>query len=327
YLRLGRVSIHPLEPNDGGYVAADTRGYQFLLDYRDGPGLFPSVNLGTLLAGKADPRLIRGKIVLIGIVAESIKDDFYTPHSRGHVVEQHVAGVAIHATIAGQLLRIGLDGISPMATPTEAQKVIWMFLWSALGGMVGFRLRSPVRLALAASGGLLALSLGDFVLFLRGWWIPLVPPPLSCLPSATAITAYLSPQETLERAALMRLFSRHVSKEVAEAMWQQRDQFADGRRPRPQGLIATALFTDLTGYSTVSETLSPELLMEWLNEYMEAMAGQVSGPRGRIKQITGESIVAIFGVPVARHSEGEIAQDAINAVNTALAMATPPPPP
>jgi adenylate cyclase len=322
YLRLGRVTIRPLEPNDGGYVAADTRGYQFLLDFRDGPGLFPSVNLATLLAGRADPRLIRGKIVLIGIVAESIKDDFYTPYSGGFEVVRHVPGVAIHATIASQLLRIGLDGIAPMATPNEATKVVWIFLWSALGGAVGFRLRSPVRLALAASGGLLALGLGDFVLFLRGWWMPLVPPAMSWLLSATAITAYLSHQETLERAALMRLFSRHVSKEVAEAMWQQRDQFADGRRPRPQGLIATALFTDLTGYSTVSETLSPELLMEWLNEYMEAMARQVSAHGGVIKQYAGDSIVAVFGVPVARHSEGEIAQDAINAVNTALAMET-----
>ena len=322
YLRLGRVTIRPLEPNEGGYVAADTRGYQFLLDYRDGPGVFPSVDLGTLLAGRADPRLIRGKIVLIGIVAESIKDDFYTPYSGGLEVARHVPGVAIHATIAGQLLRIGLDGIAPMATPSETAKIIWIFLWSALGGMVGFRLRSPVRLALAATGGLLALGLGDFVLFLRGWWIPLVPPAMSWLLSATAITAYLSHQETLERAALMRLFSRHVSKEVAEAMWQQRDQFADGRRPRPQGLIATALFTDLTGYSTVSETLSPELLMEWLNEYMDAMAGQVSAHGGVIKQYAGDSIVAIFGVPVARHSESEIAQDAINAVNTALAMET-----
>ena len=322
YLRLGSVTIRPLEPNDGGYVAADTRGYQFLLDFRDGPGLFPSVNLATLLAGRADPRLIRGKIVLIGIVAESIKDDFYTPYNGGFEVVRHVPGVAIHATITSQLLRIGLDGIAPMATPSEATKVVWIFLWSALGGAVGFRLRSPVRLALAASGGLLALGLGDFVLFLRGWWMPLVPPAMSWLLSATAITAYLSHQETLERAALMRLFSRHVSKEVAEAMWQQRDQFADGRRPRPQGLIATALFTDLTGYSTVSETLSPELLMEWLNEYMEAMARQVSAHGGVIKQYAGDSIVAVFGVPVARHSEGEIAQDAINAVNTALAMET-----
>ena len=320
YLRLGRASIRPLEPNDGGYAAADTRGYQFLLDFKDGPGAFPSVDLATLLAGRVEPRLIKGKIVLIGVVAESIKDNFYTPYSRGLEAEQHVAGVAIHAHIASQLLRIGLDGVAPMATPTEPLEVLWIIVWSAMGGMAGLRLRSPVRLALTAGGGLLALGLGDFLMFSRGWWIPLVPPAMTWLLSAAVVTAYVSYQETLQRASLMRLFSRHVSKEVAEAMWQQRDQFADGRRPRPQGLIVTALFTDLTGYSTVSERLSPELLMEWLNEYMEAMAGQVSAHGGVIKQYAGDSIVALYGVPVVRHSEREIADDAINAVNSALAM-------
>ena len=320
YLRLGSVSIRPLEPNDGGYAAADTRGYQFLLDFKDGRGSFPSVDLATLLAGRVEPRLVKDKIVLIGVVAESIKDDFFTPYSRGLATAQHVEGVAIHAHIASQLLRMGLDGIAPMATPTEPQKVIWLLLWGAIGGMAGYRLRSPVRLALAAGGGLLALGLGDFLMFSKGWWIPLVPPAMTWLLSAAAVTAYMSYQETLQRATLMRLFSRHVSKEVAEAMWQQRDQFVEGRRPRPQAMIVTALFTDLTGYTTVSERLSPELLLEWLNEYMEAMAGPVSAHQGVIKQYAGDSIVAIFGVPVARHSKSEIAEDALNAVNCALAM-------
>lgn len=322
YLRLGRVSIRPLEPNDGGYAAADTRGYQFLLDFKDGPGSFPSVDLATLLAGRVEPRIVRDKIVLIGVVAESIKDNFYTPYSRALEAEQHVAGVAIHAHIASQLLRMGLDGIAPMATPIEPLEVVWILLWGAMGGMAGYHLRSPVRLALTTGGGILTLGLGDFLMFSKGWWIPLVPPAMTWLLSAAAVTAYVSYQETLQRAALMRLFSRHVSKEVAEAMWRQRDQFVDGRRPRPQGLTVTALFTDLTGYSTVSERLSPELLMEWLNEYMEAMAGQVSAHGGVIKQYAGDSIVAIFGVPVVRNSEREIAQDAINAVNCALAMET-----
>ena len=320
YLRLGRVSIRPLEPNDGGYAAADTRGYQFLLDFKDAPRSFPTVDLGTLLAGRVDPRLVKDKIVLIGVVAESIKDDFYTPYSRGLAIAQHVAGVAIHADIASQLLRMGLDGVAPMATPSEPQEVIWILLWGALGGMAGYRLRSPMRLALAAAGGLLTLGLGDFWMFSKGWWIPLVPPAMTWLLSAAAVTAYMSYQETLQRAALMRLFSRHVSKEVAEAMWEQREQFVEGRRPRPQAMIVTALFTDLTGYTTVSERLSPELLLEWLNEYMEAMAGPVSAHRGVIKQYAGDSIVAIFGVPVARHSKSEIAEDALNAVNCALAM-------
>ena len=62
--------------------------------------------------------------------------------------------------------------------------------------------------------------------------------------------------------------------------------------------------------------------MDWLNECMEPMAKQVSAHGGVVEQYTGDAIVAVFGVPIARKDEEEISQDAINAVNCALAMET-----
>jgi len=111
-----------------------------------------------------------------------------------------------------------------------------------------------------------------------------------------------------------------VSKEVAEAIWRDREQFAGGGRPRPQRLVVTALFTDLTGFTTVSERVGPESLMDWLNEYMGALAPEISAHGGVIRQYAGDSIVALFGVPVPRHTEAEIARDAVNAVRCALAL-------
>src|SRR5262249_18092401 len=105
-LRLGRTTIRPLEPNDGGYVGADAGGYQFLLDLWGGARPFGSVDLTTGVAGNVSPDLVRDKIVLIGVTAESINDDFYTPLSRGLRGGQHIAGVAVHAHIVSQLLRM-----------------------------------------------------------------------------------------------------------------------------------------------------------------------------------------------------------------------------
>src|SRR5262249_59023677 len=119
-------------------------------------------------------------------VAESSKDYCFTPYRRGLATAQHVGGVAIHAHIASQLLRMGLDGMAPMATPTEPQKVIWLLLWGAIGGMAGYRLRSPVRLALAAGGGLLAPWLGHFFMFSPGGGVPLVAPAVTLVPFAPA---------------------------------------------------------------------------------------------------------------------------------------------
>jgi adenylate cyclase len=209
-----------------------------------------------------------------------------------------------------------------MKTISEWQASLWIMLWSAIGTLTGFKVRSPWKFSFAVGSGLFVLAFFDFIVFLRGWWLPLVPPALSWSISAGAITAYLSHQETVQRAALMQLFSRHVSKQVAEGIWREREQFLDGQRPRPQQLVATVLFTDLVGFTSVSEKLPPEELMDWLNECMEPMAKQVSAHGGVVEQYTGDAIVAVFGVPIARKDEEEISQDAINAVNCALAMET-----
>jgi adenylate cyclase len=124
----------------------------------------------------------------------------------------------------------------------------------------------------------------------------------------------------MQRSALMHLFSQHLSKDVAGAIWEQREQFIDGRRPRPQQLVATALFTDLVGFTSIAEAMAPEQLMEWLNEYMESMASEVGVYGGVVEQYSGDAIVAIFGIPIARKSDTEISRDAVNAVECALSM-------
>jgi adenylate cyclase len=78
YLRLGSVTFRPFEENDGGYVKADARGYQFLLDYQGPEAMFRSYSLADLLDGKVPPMAVKGKIVLIGVTAQSVKD-FFSP--------------------------------------------------------------------------------------------------------------------------------------------------------------------------------------------------------------------------------------------------------
>jgi class 3 adenylate cyclase len=127
-------------------------------------------------------------------------------------------------------------------------------------------------------------------------------------------------RETAQRATLMQLFSKHVSPEVAESLWQQRDQFLDGGRPRPQKLLATILFTDLQGFSSVSEKQEPQVLMDWLNTYMEALATKVMEHHGVVDNYIGDAVKADFGVPLPRTTEAELREDATNAVACALAM-------
>lgn len=320
HIRLGPTTLRPFEPDDGSYVRADARGYQFLLDFKDAPESFHTLSLTALLSGEVDPREISGRIVVLGVVAQGVKDFFYTPYSSSLQNDEQVSGMALHAHIASQLLRFGLGESHPVRTAGGRQQVFWVFLWSLIGGCTGLVAKSPVRLSLLVFSGLLALGLIVYCALMLGWWIPSVPPAMSLLGSTGMVTAYVLSHEKRQRAVLMQIFSRHVSREVAENIWCQRDKFLDGGRPRAQKLVVTILFSDLQGFTPVGERLDPLALIDWLNMYMEVMGSLISEYGGVVDDYAGDGIKANFGVPVARTSEDEIGQDAINAVNCALAM-------
>ena len=138
--------------------------------------------------------------------------------------------------------------------------------------------------------------------------------------SAITSTAIEHSREKGQRAVLMQLFSKHVSPQVAEALWEQREQFLEGGRPRSQSLIVTSMFTDLQGFSTISEKQDPEELMKWLNTYMDMVTTTVMEHGGVVDDFFGDGVKINFGVPIPRTTEAEIGRDAMNAVTCALAM-------
>ncbi len=318
HIRLGTSTIKPFEENEGSYVRADSRGYQFLMNYQKAS--FPIYNLSDLLSGKVDQKLIQDRVILIGIMAQSVKDFFYTPESRGFSYARPVPGVVLHAHIVSQLLGFALDGKSQVKTLKNWQETIWILIWSIMGGAMGLWFRSATRFSLCGSAGILILCAVAYLSFLNGLWIPLLPPVLTWLIAAAVMTAYILSREKRRRALLMKLFSKHVSQEVAENIWQQRDQFMEDGRPRSQELAVTVLFSDLKGYTSVSEKMTPKSLIDWLNTYLESMTKLVMDYGGVIDDYAGDGIKANFGVPLARTTEAEIRKDAINAVNCALAM-------
>jgi len=134
------------------------------------------------------------------------------------------------------------------------------------------------------------------------------------------MTAYLSRYERRQRGLLMNLFARHVSQDVADEIWRNRDQYFTGGRLRSQKLVVTTLFSDIEHFTSVSERLDPESLMGWLNEYMEEMATLIMDHGGVVDDFYGDAIKGDFGVPVIRTTSEQHRQDADNAVHCALAM-------
>jgi adenylate cyclase len=94
----------------------------------------------------------------------------------------------------------------------------------------------------------------------------------------------------------------------------------EGGRVAARDVVCTVLFSDLENFTPVSERLGPARLMDWLNRYMDIMAGLVLEHGGIVDDYFGDAIMADFGVPLERTTELEYARDARNAVDCALAM-------
>ena len=104
-------------------------------------------------------------------------------------------------------------------------------------------------------------------------------------------------------------------------LWRERDAFLAGGRPRPQELVATVLFSDIAGFTSLCERLAPTPLIDWLDRYIDVMVQIVMAHGGVVLRFIGDGILVVFGAPVPRRSQAEIDTDAQNAVPCALAMA------
>lgn len=319
HMKIGATTIPPFEASDGSYVRADARGYQYLLDYKHGPPSFPTIGLGEVLDDKFSAELIQGKIVLVGVMSETVKDFFYTPFSRSS--EQTTYGVEMHGEMTNQVIRHALEASPITRSLTEGQEAGWILFWTLLGALVARWVRSPLWFALALTTGVASLTGAVYAAFVASWWLPLVPAALGTAGSAGLGASYMSYRERRDRARLMGLFSRHVSGAVAEEIWRRRDEFLEQGRLKPRSLQATVLFIDIKDFTQIAEMLEPAALIDWLNGYLEAMVRVVAAHGGVIDKFMGDAVMAVFGAPLPCRGANSIAEQAQNAATCALAMA------
>jgi adenylate cyclase len=323
-VRLGDASIAPFHGWDGAYVRADDGGYQFLLDYADGPHAFPAWTLGDLLDGRVPQAEVAGRIVILGTTSPSVKDEFYTPWNRERDEGHAMSGLEVHAHATSQFLRIARGESSPITSPSEGAEWLWIALFAAAGALLGLWNRSALAAAGIALAGLSTLCAVAWAALWQGLWIPLVPPALALVGTAGLVTLGVAVIERVERREVTRLFSRFLRPKVAEEIWRQRDQFMQrgqaAGRPRSQRAVITVLMSDLTGFTETSEKIDPDALMAWVNDYMNTMADVIERHDGVVDDYAGDGIKANFGFPVPRRSGPEIDSDAGNAVRCALAM-------
>ncbi|KJR41672.1 transmembrane sensor domain-containing protein [Candidatus Magnetoovum chiemensis] len=325
-LRLGKTTFNPIDPNFGPYINSDTRGDQIMIDFKGKK--FNSYTLQDVLFDRIKKEDIYDKLVITGITDITQKDYVFTTISRLDELNQIMPGVTAHAYIVNQLLRGAINGDKPIKSLNERYEWLLIYIASLIGGMIGLKSRSFLQSFFSIAIMIIILMTGSYAVYTKGVWLPIIPMGMSLFIAAALVTLYLSNEEKQERNELMLLFSKHISSPLAQTLWQQRESFMHKGRPLAQTVTATVLFTDIKGFTTVSEhfvtvegTIKGAIkLMDWLNEYISEMAEAVEKNGGIVNKYIGDAVMAIFGVPVARTKYEEFQKDALNAVNCALDM-------
>ncbi|GAB4208078.1 MAG: hypothetical protein Fur006_66590 [Coleofasciculaceae cyanobacterium] len=188
-LKLGKAKFRPLQENEGGYVRADVGGYQILSNFHRLPGGVPKISITDVLEDRIPTNLMQGRIVLIGSVAASLGDKFYTPYTTNP--RTLWSGIDLHADLASQILSAALDGRQLLMGVPELLEGFWIFLWSSVGTALGWRVRSSrwgVVVTLAAGGSLMGSA---YLLFLGGWWISIASPFLALVSAGLVSRGFL----------------------------------------------------------------------------------------------------------------------------------------
>ncbi len=191
-LQLGSTIFKPIEKNTGGYQNIDARGYQVLLNYRSASAVARQVSLTDVLSDPINPNWIKDRIVLIGVTATKIKDYFNTPYNLTQESEPEgkMAGVLVHAQIVSQILSAVLDGRSLFWYWSEWQEVLWIWVWSFVGGSLAWFIRHPLPLGLGGVAALVGLGGICYAILTQGGWIPLVPPALALIATSASLICY-----------------------------------------------------------------------------------------------------------------------------------------
>jgi len=253
------------------------------------------------MAPELNPAVFKDKIVFIGLTTSGLIDVFTTPFGEGIM-----PGIQLHAATADSILSNRF--IRPAPDRTR--------IWTAIGFAVLVALMATTLPYIAAATGALLVVSGwtwfSLYLFRDGLWLNMAEPLLACVVALFAGTAYQYFVEGTEKRVVKKLFGRYVSKDVYQQLISNPDLAELGGKRREMSV----LFSDIRGFTSVTEKGNPEELVAQLNEYFSRMVAVVFRHHGTVDKFVGDMVMALFGAPLDDAEHGQ------HAVGAAIEMVT-----
>ena len=313
-LALGQGRIPLVDQPYGPYAKVDAAGYQMLFDYRGGYRRFRQISFSEIINRSELAATLRNRIVLVGTAALSIKDNFATPFSTNWGGEGALIGIALHAHIADQLIRLANgETRNPVPLPRLLDDVA---IWAA--AMVGAILALLVWRVLVV---LVALVLGfGLVAGATAWGfgsagllLPGVPVALAWGLSAASCNFVMHSVGLRERTKLRRSFESYLDPRIISQMMQGDTLPSFGGEHRE----ITAIFTDIAGFTTTAETMDAATVAELLGEYFGVLTDAVVENGGLVNDFIGDGMLVLFGAPMHQSDHADRAVAAALAIDEA----------
>ena len=264
-------------------IPVDKKG-RFLINYYGGAKTFPHFSAVDIIQGNFEHGEFDSRIVLVGATGTGIYDLRAAPFAKIY------PGVEINATIIDNILQ-GNFLIRPDGYYTYSYLII--LLLGVFMSLVLVRLNALKGLALSFI--LLAANyFGNQELFNRGIWINMVYPSLQIIAVYLSMTSFNYFQETRQKKFIRGAFGQFLSPTVVQKLVENPDLLKLGGNQ----MRLTAFFSDVAGFSGISEKLTAKQLVDLLNEYLTAMTDIILKYDGTIDKYEGDAIIAFWGAPI-----------------------------
>lgn len=255
-----------------------------MINYRGKEKTFPHIPIADILYGNLSDKMFQDKIVIVGATAVGIYDMRVTP------LGTTFPGVEIHANIADSIL-----------SGDFLYQPVWVTVFDlAAMAMAGLLLRIFLLRTEPASGALVVVFLffcyivtAQYLFSRNGIIINLVYPFCVAVLLYLAVTAYRYVTESRQKHFIKSVFSTYLAPSVVEYLIKTPGKLVLGGEKR----VITAFFSDVQGFTGISEKLSPEEVVELLNEFLTEMTTIILDHKGTVDKFEGDAIVAFFGAP------------------------------
>jgi adenylate cyclase len=281
-----------------------------LINYAGPYHTYRHYSMADVISGATAPDAFDGKIVLVGGTALGIGDLRTTPFQKQ---DNAYMGVEVHANILDNLLHLDEPGRGFLVRGFReemADIAVILIFGLGLGSWFG-RTKPLVATAtvLAALGGFSVLVYLAFARY--GSWLSFVIPSATLVATYASVTSFRMIFEEREKRRIRKTFSQYLSPGVISLMEKQPSKYF---RAGGETKELTVMFSDVRNFTSLSEGLSPDELVQWLNEYLGAMTDILFETQGTLDKYIGDAVMGFWGSPYPQP------EHAANACRCALQM-------